>query len=627
MCKSLLAGGLVIGICLGPKPFFADAAERPNILWLVSEDINPHLGCFGDTNANTPHLDRLAARGLRFPNCWSTAPVCAPARTALITGMSPASLGAEHMRSLVEVPPEVRLFPQILREHGYYCSNNSKEDYNVPKGGKVWDESSKKAHYRNRAAGQPFFAVFNMETTHESQIRKRPHTLRHDPARINLPPYHPDTPEVRHDWAQYYDNITAMDSLVAEHLQALEEAGLADSTIVFFYGDNGSGMPRHKRWPFNSGLNVPLIIHVPKKWAPLAPPGYEAGAITRRLVAFVDFAPTVLSIAKIQPPAWMEGRAFMGSFPATPRTHVFGLRGRMDERYDLVRSVRNERYIYVRNYLPHLVYGQFLAYMFETPTTRVWKQMHDDGKLRPPQTAFWEPKPPEELYDLQTDPYEVHNLASSKPHESIRKELKQALEKHLVESRDLGFIPEAERSRLAGTEAPGKWAADKSNYPVKEVLETADVASSLRPEAVQTLRSTLRSPNSAVRYWSAMGFLIGGSNTVAPARAELRPLLQDASPSVRIVAAEALGKYGSADDLSAALAALKPLLDLSNNGTFTTLAALNALEALGNKGASLKPYLRQVPRRDPNGPQRTAEYVDRSITAFLGESKNKVRSQ
>jgi len=323
----------------------------------------------------------------------------------------------------------------------------------------------------------------------------------------------------------------------------------------------------------------------------------------------------------------MEGRPFMGSYPAAPRTHIFGQRGRMDERYDLVRSVRNERYVYVRNYLPHLIYGQFLAYMFETPTTRIWKQLYDDGKLRPPQTAFWEPKPPEELYDLQADPFEVNNLASSKSHEAIRKQLRQALEKHLVETHDLGFVPEGERIRLAGKEPPGKWATDESNYPIKKVLEAADVASLLQPEAVRSLEAGLASPNSVVRHWSAMGFLMRGSNAVVAARSALRPLLQDESPCVRIATAEALGKYGNEDDLAASLAVLKPLLDLRNHGSFTTLAALNALESLGSNGVSLKPYLAQVPRRDPKGPQRTAEYVDRFIQAYLGESATSTSSK
>jgi uncharacterized sulfatase len=206
----------------------ADRGQRPNVLWIVAEDINPHLGCYGDAYAKTPNIDRLAERGMRYLNCWSVAPVCAPARTAIISGMYPASLGAEHMRSVVELPPGMKMFPQFLREAGYYCSNNSKEDYNLTKPGKVWDESSRQAHWKNRAPGQPFFAVFNLEVTHESQIRSRPHTLQHDPAGVRLPSYHPDRPEVRHDWAQYYDNLTSMDSQVARLLAELDEAGLRE---------------------------------------------------------------------------------------------------------------------------------------------------------------------------------------------------------------------------------------------------------------------------------------------------------------------------------------------------------------------------------------------------------------
>jgi arylsulfatase A-like enzyme len=235
---------------------------RPNILWVTCEDINPHLGAYGDAYATTPNLDRLAARGLRYLHAWSNAPVCAPARTTLITGLYATSTGSEHMRSLTRLPAGMKMFPQYLREAGYYCTNNSKEDYNLDKPGQVWDESSAKGHWKNRAAGQPFFAVFNLLITHESQIRKRPHTLVHDPAKAPLPAYHPDMPEVRHDWAQYYDNITTMDGQVGALLKELEDAGLADDTIVFFFSDHGSGMPRSKRFPYNSGLNVPLLVYV-----------------------------------------------------------------------------------------------------------------------------------------------------------------------------------------------------------------------------------------------------------------------------------------------------------------------------------------------------------------------------
>ncbi|VAX37786.1 Sulfatase, partial [hydrothermal vent metagenome] len=218
--------------------------SRPNILWITSEDNGPHLGCYGDTYAQTPHIDGLAKKGVIYLNCWSTAPVCAPARTTLITGMYPPSLGAEHMRTMINLPKGIQMYPQYLRKAGYYCTNNSKTDYNLVEPGQVWNASSRKAHWKNRKPGQPFFAIFNHTISHESKIRNKPHTLIHDPAKVRVPAYHPDTPEVRHDWAQYYDRITEMDAKVGRNLKELADAGLTDETIIFYYGDHGSGMPR-----------------------------------------------------------------------------------------------------------------------------------------------------------------------------------------------------------------------------------------------------------------------------------------------------------------------------------------------------------------------------------------------
>ncbi|HPP54793.1 MAG TPA: sulfatase, partial [Thermoguttaceae bacterium] len=372
----------------------------------------------GDQYAQTPNLDRLAARGLRYRVCWSNAPVCAPARTTIITGVYPTSLGAEHMRSEVRMPDWMKMYPQFLRAEGYYCTNNSKEDYNLVKPPGVWDQSSPKAHWKNRRPGQPFFAVFNLTITHESQIRNRPHTLQHDPAKAPVPPYHPDTPEVRHDWAQYYDRITQMDAQAGQILQELEEAGLADQTIIFFYSDHGSGMPRHKRWLYDDGLHTPLIVYFPEKFRHLAPKDYQAGGASDRLVSFVDLAPTLLSLVGRKPPDWMQGQAFMGPFAGPERKYLFGFRGRMDERYDMSRAVRTERYLYIRNYMPHRLQGEYVGYMFQTPTTVVWRKLFDEGKLRPEQAAFWQPKPPEELYDLQTDPHCIRNLADDSNHAS-----------------------------------------------------------------------------------------------------------------------------------------------------------------------------------------------------------------
>jgi len=265
------------------------AAERPNVLWLTSEDHGPEMGCYGDALARTPNVDALAKKGMIFTRVWAVHPVCAPARTAIISGMYAHSTGGMHMRSMVPMPKGTKMFSELLREAGYYCSNNEKEDYNLPKTERTWDESSKDAHWRKRGAGQPFFAVFNSMKSHESQIRVRPHELVTDPVKVRVPAYHPDLPEVRRDWAQYYDQVSAADADAGARLRELEEARLAEDTIVFYYGDHGSGMPRSKRWPGNSGLRVPLVVYFPPKWRHLAPEEYQPGGRSDRLVTLRGF--------------------------------------------------------------------------------------------------------------------------------------------------------------------------------------------------------------------------------------------------------------------------------------------------------------------------------------------------
>ncbi len=591
----------------------ASSSGLPNILWITCEDIGPQLGCYGDAYAQTPHLDQLARRGMRYRTAWSTAPVCAPARTTIISGVYPPSLGAQHMRSLVEMPGFMKMYPQFLRERGYYCSNNSKEDYNVEKPGKVWDDSSNKAHWKNRPAGKPFFAIFNLTITHESQIRRRPHTLKHDPAKAPLPAYQPDTPEVRHDWAQYYDNITTMDNQAGKLLQELQEAGLADDTIIFFYGDHGSGMPRSKRWPYNSGLQVPLLLFVPQKYQNLAPKEYSTGGVSDRLVGFIDLAPTLLSIAGLQPPDWMQGHAFMGRYEAAPQPYLHGFRGRMDERYDMVRSVRNQRYIYIRNYMPHLIYGQYLDYMFQTPTTRVWKELYDQGKLKAPQTFFWERKPPEELYDLQNDPDEVHNLADAPQHQSILRELRDAQRQHALKIRDTGFLSEAQQHKRAAGTTIYEMGHDPAKYPLEKIMAMAETASSLKPDVLPELQRGLQDPDSAVRYWAAMGYLMRGAKAVNEGRDELRRALKDSSPTVRITAARALGEYGTAADLPLALAVLDALASPVKNGAYVSILDLNAVDALGAKAAPLLDSIKNLPQKDPSAPGRANSYVPRLV--------------
>jgi uncharacterized sulfatase len=603
----------VIVLLVGTSSTALAAEPRPNILWLTSEDHGPQMGCYGDTFATTPNIDRLAARGCVYMHCWSNAPVCAPARTTLISGLYPPSTGAEHMRSMVPFPAGKKMFPQYLREAGYYCTNNAKEDYNLTKPGQVWDESSKKAHWKNRADGQPFFAVFNCEKSHESKVRARPHEQIHDPAKVRVPAYHPDTPEVRQDWAQYYDVVSEADAVAGGRLEELAKAGLADDTIVFYFADHGPGMPRSKRWPRESGLHVPLVIYIPDKFLDLRSADYLPDGKSQRLVSFVDFAPTVLSLAGIKPLDWMQGYAFLGKYQTPPQRHLFGFRGRMDERYDLVRCVTDGRYVYIRNFRPDKIYGQHLEYMWQTPTTRVWEQLFKEGKLNEAQSAFWKPKPPEELYDLSADPDEVHNLAGDTASVDVLKNMRASLGATMWAIRDVGLLPEGEIHRRSHGDAPYDMGHNPERYPYDSVRATAELASSLHPVDLRKLNKAFDDADSAVRYWAVFGYLMRGREAVAAGHDALVAKLDDSSPDVQIAAAEALGQYGSEADLRRVMPLLIELANWDRHDVFTVMAALNALYALGPKVAPWREQIAALPDKGPAPDKRYEEYPKRIL--------------
>ena len=597
----------------------AQNPPRPNILWITSEDNGPHMGCYGDTFATTPNLDRLAGKGMIYLSAWSNAPVCAPARTAIITGMYPPSTGSEHMRSMIPMPEGMKMFPQFLREAGYYCTNNSKEDYNLDKPGQVWDESSTSAHWRKRQTGQPFFAVFNFVETHESQIRKRPHTPVHDPAKVRVPAYHPDDPIVRQDWAQYYDKMTEMDARAGQILTQLEQDGLQDETIVFYYGDHGPGMPRNKRWPFNCGLRVPLVVYIPERFKSLAPADYRPGARSDRLVGFVDLAPTVLSLAGIKPPEYMQGHAFMGQFDTPPQTYLYGFRGRMDERYDMVRSVRDQKYVYVRNFMSHKIYGQYLDYMFQTPTTRRWKELYDQGRLNAAQRAFWETKTPEELYDLDSDPDEVRNLARLPEYGLVLSRFRNTQRSLALRIRDVGYLPEDEMHRRAEGRTPYAVGHDPGNG-LDRVILIAENASSLMKAETPGLAAVLSDSDSAVRYWAALGLLMRGREIVLAFQDKLRKALrEDTAPSVRIVAAQALGQYGMQSDVDEAVTLLLGFGDLRKHGLYVAIEALNALGELIGRAGDIRDKVKALPKDDPSLNSRVREYPTRLIDKILAD--------
>ena len=613
---------LALLFVLALLPVLTSAADSlPNILWITSEDNGPELGCYGDDYATTPHIDGLARRGLLYRTCWSNAPVCAPARTTIITGVYPPATGSEHMRSNVPMASMMKMYPQILREAGYYCTNASKEDYNLIVNGQVWDESSKKAHWKNRKNGQPFFAIFNHTISHESQIRNQMAAANriHDPAKVRVRAYHPDTPEVRKDWAQYYDRLTMMDDLVGENLKELEEAGLADDTIVFYYGDHGSGMPRSKRWPYNSGEHVPLIVHIPEKFKHLWPEEYKTGGKSDRLTSFVDLAPTLLSLIGQKPPEWMQGHAFAGRHDAGPQPYVYGYRGRMDERYDMVRSIRDQRYVYIRHYMPHKVYGQYIQYMFQTPTTRVWKQMFDDGKLNAAQSLFWQTKPAEELYDLESDPDEVVNLANSPEHQAIKNRLAKAQRELALKIRDIGFLPEGEIHSRGADSSPYEYGQSAA-YDLEAIMEVAERASSLNPKHTASLIKDLSHEDSAARYWAAMGLLIREKAGIAAGRDALRSALNDEAAPAKIIAAQALAQWGDDEDGKLAIPVLLQHAPIDQNDVYTSMLALNALDAMGRRATVVLEQLARMPK-DGKVPPRMGAYVKNLLTKTLDDLK------
>lgn len=605
--QNLLRYGFCFLVLLIPAFAFAQSnvATRPNILWITSEDNGPQLGCYGDTFATSPNIDALAAKGLRFNRCWSNAPVCAPARTTIISGMYATSFGASNMRSRGTRKPNTLLLPELLRADGYYCSNNVKEDYNFNSSSKPWNDSSNKAHWRNRPANSPFFSVFNFTTTHESQIRKRPHEAKKDPQKVPVPPYHPDLPEVRQDWAQYYDKIEEMDRQVGKVLEELEADGLSDSTIVFYFGDHGSGMPRGKRWLYQSGLHVPMIVHVPEKLRQTAGDTYRSNSTSDRLISFVDLVPTVLGLAGIPLPNYLEGKPFLGRNLSDAPKYAFGFRDRMDERIDMSRAVRNDRYLYIKNFMPYRPQGTYLTYMFQTPTTQVWKKAFDEGRLNEAQSFFWKLKPSEELYDLQSDPYQIKNLAGSNELKDIQTELRTALREHMIRTQDKGVIPEA---IVKGNQIDPNW-----NW--SELVDAAMQAS--------TLSEPTPSPasiNPVVRFWASQRILYK-SIANSPDSIEVthcKMLLADPHPSIRIPAAEAASRSQDPELRSQGLDALLDCCDVQKWGGMQAIAAMNGLV---NLKVTLEPSVQKKVVNDPALEPVYREYVSRLLETLGSPQK------
>lgn len=466
-----LLGGIALHSCGAKQNSQEKHYEQANILWITCEDISPNLGCYGDSAAKTPVIDQLAAEGVLFTNAFATVGVCAPSRSSIITGMYPVSLGTHNMRTgkditgiskgnynketgIVDpkgnsvpqysavIPSQVKCFTEYLRKAGYYCTNNAKTDYQFAAPITAWDENDTQAHWRNRPKGKPFFSVFNLNVSHESQIwKKKNDSLRIDPKAPALPPYFPEDSIVRKDMARNYSNISEMDQQVGEILEQLKEDGLLDKTIVFFYSDHGGPLPRGKRAIYDSGLKVPMVIRFPKQKL--------RGVVNREMVSFVDLAPTVLSLAGVEAPDYMQGQAFLGPYKAKePRTEIYGSKDRMDEFYDMVRSVRDTQYLYVKNFHPEWSYYKDIKYRRQLDMMNRLLDLKAKGELTKEQKLFFRTsKPTEELYDVKADPFQLNNLAQDPNYKAIMDKMSVKLDSWQKAIGDKGNIPEGELVR------------------------------------------------------------------------------------------------------------------------------------------------------------------------------------
>ena len=468
---------------LSIKGLFAQQTAQPsppNIVWIVCEDLSPqHLESYGGTGGKTPFLNALAAESVQYNQVFATAGVCAPSRAALITGAYQTSIGAMHMRTLAAsavaldayppgfkgystlLPEGMKTYPELLRSAGYYTSNNSKEDYQFESPVTMWDESSAKAHYRNRPdSTQPFFSIFNFMVTHESQVWMREHEeLLVRPEEVNVPAVYPDDSLTRRVLARFITNAMRMDKQVGEVVAQLKEDGLYENTIIFFFSDHGDGMPYFKRELYDRGLRAPLLIKAPF---------LEAGSQSNELISFVDFAPTLLSLAGVPIPESMQGQAFLGQQKsATPRKYSFAARDRMDSEYDRVRAVTDGEFKYIRNYMPEKPNYQNVKYRLQNPLMIHLLELNSKGLLNANQARWFAPtKPKEELYDTKTDPWEFKNLIGNPLYEEKLRELRKAHEDWVLTYGDLGALVEMDmvRNWWGGKDSPPVTSSAESKY-------------------------------------------------------------------------------------------------------------------------------------------------------------------
>ena len=526
--------------------------KKPNIVWIVTEDNSAHwLKLYNNNGASMPNVERLAKNGIVFNNAFSNAPVCSAARSTLISGCYDPRVGTQYHRKFKKAPmPEgLEFYPVYLQKAGYYAANNSKKDYNL-EGNTGWNASSSKASYRNRAEGQPFFQIWNLGQTHEGKIHfpksdvKNVKTLT-SPDSIEVFPYHPNTPLFRYSYARYLDLHMQVDKVIGEKLALLEEDGLMDDTIIFYYGDNGGILPRSKGYAYDNGTHIPLVVYFPEKYKHLMPA--PKNSRVDGFVSFVDFAPTLLNLIGIDVPKQMDGIPFLGENielkELNSRDEVFVHADRLDEKYDLVRTIRKGNFEYIRNYQPFNIDGLYNNYRYKQASFREWYHLYKEGKLNAAQSQFFEPRTPEMLFDLSEDPHEVNNLAQLPEYEEKLQQMRVLMNKKVKSLPDLSFYPEPYLVEKA-FDNPVKFGQEHQSE-IAELVDIANLNYIGFEQAKRKIKKALNSDNPWKRYW---GLIVCSSygNEASPFFSQAKKIAEnDKETLVRVRAAEFLGLTGN----------------------------------------------------------------------------------
>ena len=572
--------------------------KKPNVLWITIEDTSPQfIGCYGNKEARTPVIDKLAEGGVRFTNAFSTGTVCSPSRSAIITGVPTFKMGTGNHRSNYPIPNFIKGFPFYMQQQGYFVSNNSKTDYNVGNikqfTKEAWSESSNKAGWWNRKPGQAFFSVFNFDESHQSRtmthsyawyvknvLQKLPENERIAEDAFKMPPFYKDSPKMRKHFARVYNSIKLTDNRIGELLAKLESDNLRDSTIIFFFADHGEGMPRGKTNGINLGYRVPFVIWFPEMYKHLSPWG-TAGVVTEELIDFKDLAPSLIQLAGGAIPEYMTGRALLEKERSEQVDYLELSSDRADNGPDMVRSITDGKYMYSRNFMPFMPQMRYIRYVEIADITNVMRSDLEENQLNEIQKAIFDDRPAEFLFDIENDVWEINNLAQNREYKKVLIKMRKQLDNEILNSLDVHFLPEYEIGLLSKSETAYEFRKDNKKYPFKEIYAAASLSGKRGKEIAKKQIDLLQSQNKIVRYWAMLGLRSQKTELLVSYQNKIEMLMEDAYPPVSIFAATiAYGNFGNKEaeeklkecckdeNMDIALMAINQLLYFKNKKPF-----------------------------------------------------------